>query len=374
MNHLFDALKLRGLTLPHRLAVAPMCQYSATDGHPNDWHLVHLGSRAVGGASLIFTEATAVTPDGRITPADTGIWDDSHIDSFARIVRFLHAQGSIAGIQLAHAGRKGSATPPWEGGAAIPPEEGGWIPWGPSPQPFSEKMTVPAEMTLHDITSVRKAFVDAARRAYDAGFRVIEIHAAHGYLLHEFLSPLSNHRTDSYGGSFEGRIRMLLEVTAQVRVVWPESLPLFVRISATDWDEHGWTVDESVELAKRLKPLGVDVVDCSSGGSVAKPTVPFGSGYQSAMAERIRREAEVMTAAVGSITSAAQADHIICTGQADLVLMARQMLRDPYMPVHAAQELGVKLSWPVQYLRAAPAGLPRREPAAIDRTVDSPVP
>jgi 2,4-dienoyl-CoA reductase-like NADH-dependent reductase (Old Yellow Enzyme family) len=219
-------------------------------------------------------------------------------------------------------------------------------------------------MTLHDITAVRKAFVDAARRVHQAGFRVLEIHAAHGYLLHEFLSPLSNHRTDIYGEGFEGRIRMLLEVTAQVRVVWPESLPLFVRISATDWDENGWTVDESIELAKRLKPLGVDVVDCSSGGSVAKPTVPFGSGYQSAMAERIRREAEVMTAAVGSITSAAQADHIICTGQADIVLMARQMLRDPYMAVHAAQELGTTLSWPVQYLRAAPPGSPRREPVS----------
>jgi 2,4-dienoyl-CoA reductase-like NADH-dependent reductase (Old Yellow Enzyme family) len=366
MNRLFDPLKLRSVKLPHRLAVAPMCQYSATDGYPNDWHLVHLGSRAVGGASLIFTEATAVTPDGRITPADLGIWDDSHIDFFARIARFLHQQGSVAGIQLAHAGRKGSARPPWEGGAAIPLEEGGWIPFAPSPLPFSEKMAVPQEMTLQDITSVRKAFVGAASRALHAGFRVIEIHAAHGYLLHEFLSPISNHRTDSYGGSFEGRIRMLLEVTAQVRVVWPETLPLFVRISTTDWDDRGWTVDESVELARRLKPLGVDVVDCSSGGSVAMPVVQFGSGYQSAIAERIRREAGVMTAAVGSITSAAQADHIVCTGQADLVLMARQMLRDPYMAVHSAQALDVALSWPVQYLRAAPAGLPRREPVMID--------
>jgi len=362
MNHLFDVLQLRSLNLPHRLAVSPMCQYSAIDGYPNDWHLVHLGSRAVGGASLVFTEATAVTPDGRITPADLGIWEDGHIDSFARIARFLHEQGSVAGIQLAHAGRKGSATPPWDGGAAIPAEQGGWIPFAPSPEAFSEKMTVPEEMTLIDIAAVRKAFVDAARRALHAGFRVLEIHAAHGYLIHEFLSPLSNHRTDSYGGSFEGRIRMLLEVTAQVRVVWPERLPLFVRISATDWDDRGWAVDESVELARRLKPLGVDVVDCSSGGNVAKPSIPSGSGYQSAMAERIRREAEVMTAAVGSITSAAQADHIVCTGQADLVLMARQMLRDPYIAVHAAQELGVQLSWPVQYLRAAPAGLPRRKP------------
>lgn len=361
MDHLFDPLRLRSITLPHRLAVAPMCQYSAQDGYPNDWHLVHLGSRAVGGASLIFTEATAVTPDGRITPADLGIWDDSHIEPFARIARFLHSQGCFAGVQLAHAGRKGSAHVPWEGGAAIPSERGGWIPFAPSAEAFSEKMTVPAEMTLGDITAVRKAFVDAARRALDAGFKVVEIHAAHGYLLHEFLSPLSNHRTDMYGGSFEGRIRMLLEVAAQVRVVWPESLPLFVRISATDWDEKGWTVDESVELARRLKPLGVDIVDCSSGGTVARPNIPFGSGYQSAMAQRIRKEAEVMTAAVGSITSAAQADHIVCTGQADLVLMARQMLRDPYSAVHAAQELGVPASWPVQYLRAAPNGSTPRE-------------
>ncbi len=368
MNHLFDPLRLRGITLPHRLAVSPMCQYSAIDGHPNDWHLVHLGSRAVGGASLIFTEATAVTPEGRITPADLGIWDDSHIESFARIARFLRSQGSVAGIQLAHAGRKGSATRPWEGGSAIAPGDGGWIPSAPSAVPFSDRMAVPVEMTLSDITAVRKAFVDAARRAHLAGFRVLEIHAAHGYLLHEFLSPLSNRRTDSYGGSFEGRIRMLLETTAQVRVVWPGSLPLFVRISATDWEEGGWTVDESVELAKRLKPLGVDVVDCSSGGSVPKPAVPSGSGYQTAMAERIRREADIMTAAIGSITSASQADHIICTGQADLVLMARQMLRDPYAAVHAAEELGAELSWPVQYLRAAPHGLPHRQPTALEES------
>ena len=366
MNRLFDPLKLRGITLPHRLAVSPMCQYSAVDGHPNDWHLVHLGSRAVGGASLVFTEATAVTPEGRITPADLGIWDDSHIESFARIARFLRAQGSVAGIQLAHAGRKGSAARPWEGGAAIDPGDGGWIPRAPSPIAFSERMATPVEMTLGDITSVRKAFVDAARRAHQAGFRVLEIHAAHGYLLQEFLSPLSNHRTDSYGGSFEGRIRMLLETIAQVRVVWPGSLPLFVRISATDWEEGGWSVDESVELARRLKPLGVDVVDCSSGGNVAKPSVPSGSGYQTAFAERIRREAEIMTAAVGSITSASQADHIIGTGQADLILMARQMLRDPYAAVHAAQELGVELSWPVQYLRSAPHGMPQRQPAESD--------
>ena len=362
MNRLFDPLTLRGVTLPHRLAVAPMCQYSAVDGHPNDWHLVHLGSRAVGGAALIFLEATGVTPEGRITPADLGIWSDAHIESYARLARFLHSQGSVAGIQLAHAGRKASTSPPWEGGAAVPESQGGWVPIAPTALAFSEKNAQPREMTEVDIAGVQKAFVDATKRALAAGFRVIEIHSAHGYLLHEFLSPLSNHRTDGYGGSFAGRVRMLLETTALVRAALPDSIPLFVRISTTDWDERGWTLEESVELARRLQSLGVDVVDCSAGGSVATPTVPFGSGYQTAMSARIRKEAGVKTAAVGSITSAAQADHIVCTEQADLVLVARQMLRDPYMAVHAAQDLGVVTSWPVQYQRAAAAGSTRREP------------
>jgi 2,4-dienoyl-CoA reductase-like NADH-dependent reductase (Old Yellow Enzyme family) len=362
MNRLFDPLNLRGVILPHRLAVAPMCQYSAVDGYPNDWHLVHLGSRAVGGAALIFLEATGVTAEGRITAADLGIWSDAHIESYARIARFLHAQGSVAGIQLAHAGRKASTAPPWEGGAAVPESQGGWVPIAPTALPFSEKNARPREMTEVDIQAVQQAFAGAAKRALAAGFRVIEIHSAHGYLLHEFLSPISNHRTDSYGGSFDGRVRMLLETTSQVRAVLPDSVPLFIRISATDWDESGWTVDESVELARRLKSLGVDVVDCSAGGSVAVPTVPIGSGYQTALSARIRREAGVRTAAVGSIISAAQADHIVCTEQADLVLVARQMLRDPYMAVHAAQELGVVASWPVQYQRAAASGSTRREP------------
>ena len=361
--HLFDPLTLRGVTFPNRIAVSPMCEYSSVDGFANDWHLVHLGSRAVGGASVVFTEATAVAPEGRISPVDLGIWKDAHIEMLARIAKFLASQGCLFGVQLAHAGRKASTAAPWEGMGPVTPADGGWIPIGPSAIPFSEKHAVPVEMTEADIARVTKDFGAAAKRALDAGFRVAEIHAAHGYLLQEFLSPISNQRTDRYGGSFDNRIRMLLEVTAEVRTVWPERLPLFVRISATDWDERGWTVDESVELARRLAPLGVDLIDCSSAGNIPQPAhIPFGSGYQTAMADRIRRESGMRTGAVGMITSAAQAEHIVFTGQADMVLIAREMLRDPYFPLRAARELEQQMAWPRQYSRAAPKGSAMREP------------
>jgi 2,4-dienoyl-CoA reductase-like NADH-dependent reductase (Old Yellow Enzyme family) len=360
--HLFDPLTIRGITFPNRIAVSPMCEYSSVDGYASDWHLVHLGSRAVGGAALVFTEATAVTAEGRISPVDLGIWKDGHIEMLARITRFLASQGTFAGIQLAHAGRKASTAAPWDGMGPVAPTAGGWIPMGPSPVPFTEKHTIPHEMTEAEIAGVVQAFAEAATRSLDAGFQVAEIHAAHGYLLQEFLSPLSNRRTDRYGGTFDNRIRMLCEVTAAVRKVWPERLPLFVRISATDWDDHGWTVDESVELARKLAPLGVDLIDCSSGGNIPNPKIPFGSGYQTAMADRVRREAGVMTGAVGSITSAAQAEHILFTGQADMVLIAREFLRDPYFPLRAARELEQKVSWPKQYARSAAKDAPMRKP------------
>ena len=362
MVHLFDELKLRSLTLPHRIAVSPMCQYSCVDGFPNEWHLVHLGSRAVGGASLIFVEATAVTPQGRISPRDTGIWSDDHIEAYARIVRFLHSQGSAAGLQLAHAGRKAGVAAPWSGGQPVPHSDGGWTPLGPSPIPFGPRYETPHELSEDEVGGIVRAFAEGTKRCLAAGFDVVEIHAAHGYLLNEFLSPLSNHRTDRYGGCFANRCRLLHEVVSAVRAVWPDRLPLFVRISATDWDEQGWKVEDSVELARTLGPLGVDLVDCSAGGSVLTPNIPFGSGYQTAMAAQIRRESGIMTGAVGSITTAAQADHIVCTGQADLVFLAREMLRDPYFPLRAARELGAKIEWPKQYLRSAPEGSPARKP------------
>ena len=361
--HLFDPLTIRGITFPNRIAVSPMCEYSSVDGFADDWHLVHLGSRGVGGASVVFTEATAVAPEGRISPVDLGIWKDAHIEMLVRIAKFLASQGCLFGVQLAHAGRKASTAAPWEGMGPVAPADGGWIPIGPSAIPFSEKHVVPVGMTEADIARVTRDFGAAAKRALDAGFRVAEIHAAHGYLLQEFLSPISNSRTDRYGGSFENRIRMLLEVTAEVRRVWPERLPLFVRISATDWDERGWTVDESVELARRLGPLGVDLIDCPSAGNIPQPAhIPFGSGYQTAMADRIRRESGMRTGAVGMITSAAQAEHIVVTGQADMVLIAREMLRDPYFPLRAARELEQKMAWPRQYMRAGPKGSAMREP------------
>jgi 2,4-dienoyl-CoA reductase-like NADH-dependent reductase (Old Yellow Enzyme family) len=357
MPGLFDELTLRGLTLRNRIGVSPMCQYSCADGLANDWHFVHLASRAVGGAALVFTEAAAVTAGGRISPQDLGIWNDAQADALARIVPFIHAEGAAAGIQLAHAGRKASTRRPWEGSGAVAESEGGWAHVdAPSALPFADNYLRPHAMTEAEIASVVEAFAVAAHRALDAGFRVIEVHAAHGYLLHEFLSPLSNSRTDRYGGSFENRTRFVRDVVTSIRGVWPESHPLFVRISATDWSEGGWDLPQSIELARSLIACGVDLIDASSGGNVATARIPLGPGYQVPFAEAIRREAGIATGAVGLITEAAQAEQVIRSGQADIVLLAREMLRDPYWPLRAARELGQTIAWPAQYLRAAPKG------------------
>jgi 2,4-dienoyl-CoA reductase-like NADH-dependent reductase (Old Yellow Enzyme family) len=329
-----------------------MCQYSATNGFANDWHLVHLGSRAVGGAALIIQEATAVSAEGRISPEDLGIWQDEHVEFLQRITTFLKAQGCVPGIQLAHAGRKASTFAPWRGHGTVAPEAGGWAVVSATAQPFSDSYPTPTALDAAGITKVRTDFKAAARRALAAGYEVIEIHAAHGYLLHQFLSPLSNDRTDDYGGSFDNRVRLLLEVVADIRAVWPAGLPLFVRISATDWTEGGWTADDSVRLAALLKAAGVDLIDASTGGNVPKASIPVGPGYQVAFAERIKREARIATGAVGLITEAAQAEAIIAAGQADLVLLAREELREPYFPLAAAQELGMEVPWPAQYERA----------------------
>jgi 2,4-dienoyl-CoA reductase-like NADH-dependent reductase (Old Yellow Enzyme family) len=358
---IFDPLEIRGTKLPNRIVVSPMCEYSSTDGFANDWHLVHLGSRAVGGAGLVFTEATAVTPEGRISPQDLGIWKDDHIEFLARITKFIRSQGAVPGIQLAHAGRKGSTVRPWEGARAIPVSEGGWKPVAPSALRFADAYAVPEELGLEDIHNVVQAFADATRRACDAGFGVIEIHSAHGYLLHEFLSPLSNERFDAYGGSFENRTRLLEEVISAVRHVWPEDRALFVRISATDWIEGGWDLVQSVELARRIGPLGVDLVDCSSGGILPGARIPTGPGYQVPFAERIRSETGMPTGAVGMISTPAQADLILREGKADLIIMARELLRKPYWALEVAREFGFPVSWPVQYLRAAPDDSPARE-------------
>jgi 2,4-dienoyl-CoA reductase-like NADH-dependent reductase (Old Yellow Enzyme family) len=350
---LFEPLALRGVVMKNRIVVSPMCQYSSREGFANDWHLVHLGTRAVGGAALVMTEATAVTPEGRISPADLGIWNDAHVEGLGRCTRFIREQGAAAGIQLAHAGRKASTAPPWDGGGLVTVDEGGWWPVAPSPVPFRPGDPAPLALGPAGIAATIEAFAAAAERALAAGFQVIELHAAHGYLLHEFLSPLSNQRDDEYGGGFDNRIRLVLEVTRAVRAVWPADSPLFVRISATDWAEGGWDLEQSVELCRRLVPLGVDLVDCSSGGLVPGVRIPSGPGYQVGFAERIRREAGVLTGAVGLITSPAQADAIVAEERADVVLLARQLLRDPYWPLRAAKALGVPASWPVQYLRAA---------------------
>ena len=361
---LFSPLKLAGITFPNRIAVSPMCEYSSEDGFANDWHLVHLGSRAVGGAGLVFTEASAVTPEGRISPQDLGFWKDEHIPGLKRIVNFLHGQGAHAGIQLAHAGRKASMSRPWDGEERVKPvTEGGWKEvLAPSAVPFSEKYAQPTALDAAGIQRLVRAFQQAATRALKAGFDVIEIHSAHGYLLHEFLSPLSNRRTDEYGGSLENRGRLLIEVVDAVREVWPLDQPLFVRISATDWAPNGWDLEQSVSVAKLLKPRGVDLIDVSSGGLVPGITIPAGPGYQTPFAEEIRRQAKIPTGAVGMITAAAQAEHILRTGQADMVFLAREFLRDPYWPLHAAQHLHDSTPWPPQYLRAAPTGSPQRQP------------
>ena len=350
--NLFTPLRLRGIELKNRIIVSPMCEYSAKEGHPTNWHLVHLGSRAVGGAAIVFTEATGVSAIGRISPEDTGIYLDSHVEAWRPIVEFLREQGAVAGIQLAHAGRKASTAAPWLGGGPIAIKDGGWTPVGPSPIPFKSSHPTPKELSRSEIEHVVEDFAAGARRALRAGFQVVEIHAAHGYLLHEFLSPLCNQRTDEFGGSFENRIHLLVRVTKTVRGTWPENQPLFVRLSATDWAENGWDLTQSVQLSSRLKEIGVDVVDVSSGGAVPGAHIPFGPGYQVGYAATIRRETGVVTGAVGMISEPAQADTIISTGQADVVLLAREMLRDPYWPRRAAQALGAKIKPPVQYERA----------------------
>jgi 2,4-dienoyl-CoA reductase-like NADH-dependent reductase (Old Yellow Enzyme family) len=349
---LMTPLAIREITLRNRIAVSPMCQYSSEDGFANDWHLVHLGSRAVGGAALVCMEATAVEPGGRISPADMGIWKPEHIEFLARITRFLHSQGAAAGIQLAHAGRKASTRRPADGGGVLPEAEGGWQPVAPSAVPFRAKDPAPHALSKTEIHALVDGFCDAAARALQAGFDVVEIHGAHGYLIHEFLSPLSNRRTDEYGGTLDNRLRFALEVTEAVRGVWPARLPLFFRISATDWVPGGWTADDSVDLVRRLQALGVDLVDCSSGGNAPDAKIPLGPGYQVPFAERIRRETGILTGAVGLITTPRQADDIVRHGQADLVLLAREFLRDPYFPLHAASAVGEKPAPPLQYARA----------------------
>ncbi len=361
---LFSPIQLAGVSIPNRVFVSPMCQYASDDGFSHDWHLVHLGSRAVGGAGLVFTEAAAVLPEGRITPQDLGLWKDDHITGLKRIVDFLHGQGARAGVQLAHAGRKASMARPWaEEQRYLYPSEGGWQNvMAPSEVPFAENYAPPVALDLAGIQNIVRAFARATERALEAGFDLIELHSAHGYLLHEFLSPLSNRRSDQYGGGFENRIRMLVEVVDAVHTVLPPEVPLLVRISATDWAAGGWDIDQSVMLAKVLKQHKVDFVDVSSGGMAATAVMPVGPGYQTQFAERIRREAEIPTGAVGMITAPAQAEHILRTGQADAVLLARELLREPYWPLHAARELGDLTSWPAQYLRAAPHGSREREP------------
>ena len=363
---LFSPFKLRSVEFSNRIGVSPMCQYSSQDGFATDWHLVHLGSRAQGGAGLVMLEAAAVTPEGRISPGDLGIWKDEHIPELRRIAEFVHSQGARTGMQLAHAGRKASTASPFAGHGLVLPADGGWQPVAPSAIAFAPTdYAVPTALDHAGITAVVEAFRNAARRALAAGFDFVEVHAAHGYLLHEFLSPLSNLRTDNYGGSFENRIRLVLEVVDAVRSVWPERLPLFVRISATDWAEGGWNPDESVELARLLRDRGVDLMDCSSGGNVADAKIPVAPGYQVGFAARIRREAGIATAAVGLITEPAQANAIIAEGDADFVFLARAELRDPYWALHAAAALGESTTWPKQYLRAAPQGSTPRP--AIDR-------
>jgi 2,4-dienoyl-CoA reductase-like NADH-dependent reductase (Old Yellow Enzyme family) len=353
MPDLFTPLTLRSITLRNRIAVSPMCQYSATDGFANDWHLVHLGARAVGGAGLIIAEATAVTPEGRISPADLGLWKDAHIEPLSRITRFLKDQGAVPGIQLAHAGWKASTAAPWDGGHALDEAHGGWRPLlAPSAVPFAEGYPVPEALDEAGIRRIVQAFADAAARAITAGFDLVEIHAAHGYLLHEFLSPIANRRTDAYGGSFENRTRFVLEIVDAVRARWPEHLPLVVRLSCTDWLEGGWDLPQSVELSRILKTRGVDLIDCSSGGIAPTVQIPVGPGYQTPFAARIKQEAGIATGAVGMILDPAQADHLLRTEQADIVLLAREMLRDPYWPLHAAKALGKDIEWPRQYQRA----------------------
>lgn len=351
MSQLFTPLTLRGLTFKNRIFVSPMCQYASEDGMPNEWHMVHLGSRAVGGAALVLVEATAVSPEGRISPFDTGIWSDRHAAAFKPITAFLAAQGCVPGIQLAHAGRKASTDSPWLGGAVLGPEAGGWQPIAPSPLPFAAGDPVPHAMTRADIDRIVADFAAAARRSREAGFEVVELHMAHGYLLHEFLSPLSNRREDDFGGSLENRMRLPLLVTEAVREVWPVDRPLFVRLSATDWAEGGWDLEQTITLATYMKSLGVDLIDCSSGGMVPDARIPVGPGYQVPFAGAVRRGARIPTGAVGLVTAPEQAEQIVALGEADAVLLGRAMLDDPYWPLHAAGKLRADVAWPVRYAR-----------------------
>ena len=352
---LFSPLRLRELEFKNRIFVSPMCQYSAVDGMPTDWHLVHLGSRAVGGAALVMTEATAVSPEGRITPFDTGIWSREQAAEFRKIAGFLRQHGAVAGLQVAHAGRKASTDVPWRGGKPLDTGSGGWQPIAPSPVPLAEGYAVPREMTEADMERVRAAFAASARLGREAGFEVVEVHMAHGYLLHEFLSPLTNRRTDAFGGSLENRLRFPVSVARAVRAEWPERLPVFVRVSATDWVEGGWDLPQTVALARELKSLGIDMVDCSSGGTVPYAVVPAGPGFQTPFAAAVRREVGIATGAVGLITEPEQAERIVSTGMADAILIGREFLRDPYWPLHAARSLGVDVPWPSQYERAKPS-------------------
>jgi 2,4-dienoyl-CoA reductase-like NADH-dependent reductase (Old Yellow Enzyme family) len=352
MSRLFSNLSLRSVTFNNRIFVSPMCQYSCRDGIATDWHLVHLGSRAVGGAALVMAEATAVCPEGRISPWDTGLWSDRHADAFKPITAFIKAQGCVPGIQLAHAGRKASTDAPWRGGRALGASEGGWQPLAPSALPFSEGSPVPREMTAKQIDEVIAQFEAAAALAVEAGFEVIELHMAHGYLLHEFLSPLANRREDDFGGRLDNRMRLPLRVAEHTRRRWPDALPLFVRISCTDWVDGGWDLDQSVTLCRELKQIGVDLIDCSSAALVPHARVPAGPGFQVPFAEAIRSRAQIATGAVGLITAAAQAEQIVANKQADAVFLARELLRDPYWPLHAARILGAQIDWPVQYERA----------------------
>ena len=352
MSMLFSPLQIKDIELKNRIVVSPMCQYSSSDGFANDWHMVHLGSRAVGGAALIIMEATAVSPEGRITYADMGLWKDEHIAKLHHITTFIHANGAIAGIQLAHAGRKASCEKPWLGGHQIKSGENHWQTVAPSPIPFREGDMVPHQLSIGEIENLVNDFRHAALRALTAGFKLIEIHAAHGYLINEFLSPLSNTRTDGYGGSFENRCKFLFQVIEAIQAVWPKTLPLFVRISASDWAEGGWTIDDSVKLCHMLKQKGVDGIDASSGGTVPYAKIPAGPGYQVPFAEAIKRETGILAAAVGIIVNPQQAEDILVQQKADLIVMAREHLRDPYFALHAAKELGDEVKWPPQYERA----------------------
>lgn len=358
MPHLFEPLRLRDVSFRNRIFLSPMCQYSAQDGLAGDWHRVHYEARAAGGVGLAMVEATAVAPEGRISPGDLGLWSDAHAEALRPLAAFIREQGAVAGIQLAHAGRKGSCDLPWRGGAPLGAGAGGWPVVAPSPLPFGPTHPVPRELGERDLDGIAEAFVEAARRALAVGFQVVEVHMAHGYLLHEFLSPLSNCRADAFGGSWEHRARFPLRVAEAVRRAWPGELPLFVRVSATDWVEGGWTPQETIRLARALKSLGVDLVDCSAGGLVPEARPTEGPGYQVPFAAAVRREAGVPTAAVGYVTAPAQAAQIVATGLADAVCLGRELLRNPHWPLAAARALGAEGPWPLPYLRARPASLP----------------